>query len=266
MMNMQPAANETMDLREYDFVVINSSAGKDSQAMLDYVVQLAREQGVVDRLLVVHSDLGRSEWKGTRELAERQAKHYGLPFHVVQRSQDLLDHVEQKGMLPSSTTRYCTSDHKRDQIVKVVRKLKTVGRAARVLNCMGLRAQESRKRASMVALERNKRASCRTREVFNWLPIHTWTVEQVWERIRQSGVEHHPAYDLGMPRLSCVFCIFSPKAALLLAGKHNPELLAEYVAVETKIGHTFKNGFAIATIQQELAAGAQPGPIQDWTM
>lgn len=30
--------------------------------------------------------------------------------------------------------------------------------------------------------------------------------------------------DLGMPRLSCCFCIFSPRSALLLAGKHNPGL------------------------------------------
>jgi predicted phosphoadenosine phosphosulfate sulfurtransferase len=34
------------DLTSYDWLVINSSAGKDSQAMLDFVVSLADEQGV----------------------------------------------------------------------------------------------------------------------------------------------------------------------------------------------------------------------------
>jgi hypothetical protein len=43
-----------------------------------------------------------------------------------------------------------------------------------------------------------------------------------------------------MPRLSCCFCIFSPRSALLLAAKHNPELLAQYVAVEKQIGHRFR--------------------------
>ena len=52
----------------------------------------------------------------------------------------------------------------------------------------------------------------------DWLPLHDWSVDQVWGRIRASGVPHHPAYELGMPRLSCCFCIFSPRSALLLVG------------------------------------------------
>ena len=78
--------NETTpDLTSFDFIVVNTSAGKDSQAMMDYVCRLAREAGVLDRVLAVHADLGRVEWKGTRELAEEHAKHYGTPFHVVRR-------------------------------------------------------------------------------------------------------------------------------------------------------------------------------------
>ena len=38
----------------------------------------------------------------------------------------------------------------------------------------------------------------------------TWKVEDVWARIKASGVEHHKAYDLGMSRLSCCFCVFAP--------------------------------------------------------
>lgn len=256
-----------MDLTAYDFIIVNSSAGKDSQAMLDYVYQLADEQNVIDRLLVVHADLGRVEWEGTRDLAERQAKHYGLPFKAVSRKQDLLDHIEERGMWPDSQARYCTSDHKRDQIAKIIRGLKILGdRPVRVLSCMGHRAQESPKRAKMPEFEFNKRASCGSRHVDTWRPILSWTVEQVWERIRTSGVEHHPAYDLGMPRLSCIFCIFAPKAALMVAGKHNPQLLAEYVRVEKKIGHTFRKDFTIASVQEELAAGALAEKVEDWVM
>ena len=99
-----------------------------------------------------------------------------------------------------------------------------------------------------------------------WLPIYKWTVEQVWEDIEATGVPHHVAYDLGMPRLSCVFCIFSPRAALLLAGKHNPELLDRYVEIEREIKHTFKNGFRIEEIKEALKAGEVPGKIQNWVM
>jgi 3'-phosphoadenosine 5'-phosphosulfate sulfotransferase (PAPS reductase)/FAD synthetase len=96
------------------------------------------------------------------------------------------------------------------------------------------------------------------------LPIHEWSAAQVWARIRASGVPHHPAYDLGMPRLSCVFCVFSSRPALILAARHNPELLAEYVRVEQAIGHTFRKDQPIAEIAAAVAAGEEPGPITTW--
>ena len=257
------------DLKTFDVILVNSSAGKDSQAMLDFVVEQAKAAGVLDRVRVVHADLGRVEWKGTRELAERQAAHYSLPFEVVRRDKgDLLEQVELRGKWPDRGNRYCTSDQKRDQILKSITRLVAErfdgSRPVRVLNCMGLRAGESAARAKLAPLEMNKRASNGKREVFTWLPIHAWTVEQVWARIKASGVEHHPAYDLGMPRLSCVFCVFSSRPALILAGQKNPELLAEYVRVEKKIGHTFRHEQPIAEIAEAIAAGEQPGPITTW--
>jgi 3'-phosphoadenosine 5'-phosphosulfate sulfotransferase (PAPS reductase)/FAD synthetase len=259
-------------LASYDWIVVSSSAGKDSQAMLDYVVELAGEE-LRDRLVVVHADLGRSEWRGTLELAREQAGHYGLRFEVVRRTEnDLLAQVEARGMWPSNKQRYCTSDHKRGPILRALTMLsaekKHLGRPVRILQCIGLRGQESSARAKLEAFERNARATNGRRIVDDWLPIHAWTVDQVWARIRASGVRHHYAYDLGMPRLSCVFCIFAPEAALLVAGKHNPELLDAYVAVEDKIGHTFRANLALRAIKVKLEAGAQPAAaaVADWRM
>jgi hypothetical protein len=53
-----------MDVRSYHVVLINSSAGKDSLAMLDHVYSLAIAQGVTGRLQAVHCDLGRMKWAG----------------------------------------------------------------------------------------------------------------------------------------------------------------------------------------------------------
>ena len=69
-----------------------------------------------------------------------------------------------------------------------------------------------------------------------------------------------------MPRLSCCFCIFAPKDALVIAGRANPELLAEYVAVEQEIGHSFRNGFKIAEVQKAIADGYEPKNVQGWVM
>jgi 3'-phosphoadenosine 5'-phosphosulfate sulfotransferase (PAPS reductase)/FAD synthetase len=261
------------NLSSYHWITINSSAGKDSQAMLDYVVEQCDRAGVPrSRLVVAHADLGRVEWPGTRELAEEQARHYGLVFHAVKRPQgDLLDHIAKRGMFPSPAARFCTSDHKRAQVHKLfthlaAESLRDGHPPVRILNCLGLRAEESPARARKKPFARDERASNGRRVVDAWLPIHSWSTAQVWERIRASGVRHHPAYDLGMPRLSCCFCIFSPRAALLLAGKHNPELLAEYVAVEKQIGHAFRLELPLASVQEALARGEQPGPVQDWLM
>lgn len=260
---------DTPDLASYDVILVNSSAGKDSQAMLDHVMALARAAGVAERVMVVHCDLGRVEWEGTRELAEEQAKHYGVRIEVVSRPQgDLLTQVEQRGMWPDSARRYCTSDHKRGQVYRVLTKLAAASGKplTRILNCLGIRAQESSARAKKTPFERDAKASNGKRHVDTWYPIFDWTVEQVWTCIRASGVRHHRAYDLGMPRLSCAFCVLASKGALMLAAKHNPELLDAYVAVEQRIGHSFKKSLPIAKIRDEVRAGAEVGPVETWCM
>jgi len=260
-------------LSDYHWIVVSSSAGKDSQCMLDVVVEQCDQAHVPrSRVIVVHADLGRMEWPGTRELAEEQANHYGLEFHAIKRPQgNLLHHISKRGMFPSPTARFCTSDHKRTQVQKLFTLLTTRSRqtgvsVVRILSCMGLRAAESPARAKRHPFARDERASNGLRQIDVWLPLHDWTTEQVWQRIRASGVRHHPAYDLGMPRLSCCFCIFSPRSALLLAGKHNPELLADYVKVEKEINHSFRKELPLASIQQALKDGEEPGFVTDWYM
>jgi len=262
------AHNDIPDLRFYDVILINTSGGKDSQAMFDYVVDCARIQGVKDRVISVHCDLGIVEWKGTLDMARKHADHYGVPFNVVTREKgNLLQLIEERGMWPSSTNRYCTSYTKRDQVsklhTKIVRDHK-VDRQLRILNCMGLRAEESPMRAKKPDFQPNKRETNGKRRVDDWLPIHRWTTAEVWERIHLSGVPYHYAYDLGMPRLSCVFCVFASPEALMIAGEHNPELLDIYVMLEVRIGHTFRNGFEIGTIKKRLAAGERCKKAPNW--
>ena len=54
-------AADAPDLCCYDIILVNSSAGKDSQASLDVVVAAARQAEVLDRVVVVHADLGEAE-------------------------------------------------------------------------------------------------------------------------------------------------------------------------------------------------------------
>jgi hypothetical protein len=64
------------------------------------------------------------------------------------------------------------------------------------------------------------------------------SLDEVWRTIREAGQRRHWAYDKGMSRLSCSFCIMSSKPDLIIAARERPDLLAEYVALEKEIGHT----------------------------
>ena len=109
-----------------------------------------------------------------------------------------------------------------------------------------MRAEESPARAKKHVLSERKRT--RNQHIDTWLPIHHWEEVRVWETIRATKMLVHPAYALGMGRLSCVFCILAPKAQLQLAARHNPELFERYVEVEQALEHTFKHKLALAEI------------------
>jgi 3'-phosphoadenosine 5'-phosphosulfate sulfotransferase (PAPS reductase)/FAD synthetase len=270
-------ARTTPDLGDYDVVLVNSSAGKDSQAMLTHLVERADAESISrDRIVVVHADLGRVEWEGTRELAETQAAAYGLRFVTVRRLEDLLDQVVSRHLTlrakgdtttpawPSSQARYCTSDQKTAQVAKFMTQLAADHRAAhpdrpiRILNCLGIRAEESPARAKKVPFGPDGAASNSRRTVDRWLPIFDWTTEQVWDTIRRSGLPHHPAYDAGMPRLSCMFCVLAGRKELVLSARLNPAMAQEYLAVEELVGHTFKADLSMAEIvaAAEIPIGA----------
>ena len=149
-----PDPTATPTLAEWDVILLNSSGGKDSQTMIRTVVKAADAEGVSrKRIVVAHADLGRVEWNGTKELAREQSEAYGIEFRAIARPQgDLLEHIELRGMFPSPAARYCTSDHKRGQIAKIVTALdreRRDGDGFRLLNVMGLRAEESPARVAL---------------------------------------------------------------------------------------------------------------------
>ena len=256
------------DLRAYDILLVNSSAGKDSQALLDCVHEHAAAQGVADRITVVHAGLGDVEWPGTRELAEAQAARYGVRFEIVSAREGLLERTERRGMWPDAARRWCTSDLKRGPVrtlmTRLARELDDVDRP-RILNLMGLRAQESPARARRPPLAIDAAASSGRREVTECLPLFHWRLEHVWERVAASIAADlvHPAYAAGMPRLSCSFCVLAPRAALLRAAQLRPETARTYAKLERRIGHSFKATLSMAEIVAAAEAGQAPD-MESW--
>ena len=254
-----------------DLIIINSSGGKDSLCCLWEVNRLCKDFPRA-KIFVSHQDLGHMEWKGTKHLAQMQSELFEFQFITSKRrdkngyEENLLEYTKRRGKWPSSSQRWCTSDFKRGPGARVVTQLTKEYKQCRVLYVFGFRWEESPSRAKKVQFKINKMLTTKTREVIDWCPILDWSTEKVWQVIRSNNLPYHKAYDLGMPRLSCVFCIFSPFDALVVAGKHNPELLDEYVKVEEQIDHTFRNKFKIKEVQEAIEQGYEPKKIDNWIM
>lgn len=235
-------------------VFCNHSGGKDSQAL--YL--LLRDVVPTEQLVVIHADLGdQVEWEGVKD--QILATIDGRPLEVAHAvyadgsAKDLLGYVEKRGMWPSSSSRYCTSDLKRDPIAKQIRRIMDERGAKVAINCMGLRAEESPARAKVAPWELNKRISNSRRTVWTCNPILSMTEVQVFGQIAAAGQKPHWAYGAGMPRLSCCFCVLAGEKDLALAAQLRPELAQRYVDLEAQIGHTFRAKKSLAEI-----TGIQP--------
>lgn len=245
--------------------------------MAEYVITQADANGVRDRVIFVHNDLGetdsgeRIEWPGARELVEEHADHYGVRYEITRRALGGLwtQLTEQRKLFPSSSARWCTSDQKTSQGLKLVTRLVKElqrgglqGRPARVLYCLGLRAQESTGRARKPVLAVDRTDSSKKRTIVRWHPILHWSETDVWQQIADSGLSYHWAYDASMSRLSCSLCVLSSTEDIMCAARLRPALVDDYVRAEKITGHRFKQSLSAREIQEKAHALGPLPPVK----
>ena len=142
-------------IRAGALLAISTSGGKDSQAMTILLSRIVPR----DQLVAVHAPLGKVEWEGTIQLIEATLPQ-GVPliFAPVTSGKSLLDRVEERGKFPGIHQRWCTASHKRDPIERELRHfMKTHPRfGGRLVNCLGIRRDESAARARRVAGRRRR--------------------------------------------------------------------------------------------------------------
>ena len=236
---------------------VSHSGGKDSQAMSAHLVNIIP----AEQLVYVHSDLGEIEWDGTQDHIRN---NIAGELNVVKANKTLFDMVRHRFATkpevpswPSSAHRQCTSDLKRSPIQKFIRQDMKKRGSELAVNCMGFRVEESPARAKRKAwsvnkdLTKNKRIN---REVYDWLPIHSWTLMQVWQAILSASQIPHYAYKFnpdtmlaeGNQRLSCVFCIMGCDNDLRHGAQQRPTLLQKYLEIESETGYTLFSGKSLA--------------------
>ncbi len=238
---------------------VGHSGGKDSQAMFAVLSKIVP----ADQLSVVHADLGDVEHDGVKDFirsniddhellvaqaihADGSKKDFFSAVRARRASLDLQGKTEAPAF-PSSAARFCTSDLKTGPIWKVIR---AQGDHAIVVNCVGIRAEESPARAKKIAsrgtLNVNTKNTNSKRQAFDYWPIADWTIDQVWTEIEAKGQERHPAYNDGNDRLSCVFCIFGSRGDLARGAAARPELLQKLTDLEADVRTTMFSGETLA--------------------
>lgn len=221
---------------------VSHSGGKDSQAMYAEIFSVVPR----DQVVVVHADLGEVEWTGVQDHIKANIRH---DLNVVRAAKTFFDMVRRRAETrpgvpswPSSATRQCTSDLKRDPIHKFIRQDMKARGVTIAVNCTGLRAAESSARAKKETWKLNARLSKAGRQVFEWLPIHHYSDAEVFAAIAAAGQKPFHAYASGNKRLSCVFCIMGCENDLRNGARARPDLYKKMLDLEIETGWTMFNG------------------------
>ncbi len=244
MLNITPEIQKLIDGGA--LFVINDSGGKDSQIM-----RIEMSKAVpADQLVIVHAHLPEVEWDGTIQQIERYAGT--VPVHIVQAGKTLLGMVAARGMWPSPESRQCTSDLKRGPITKRIKAIMKKRDHPVIVNCVGLRAEESSSRAKQEVwrfnagetipqrVRKDGKVWQKERIWFDWLPIHHLKTWQVFQGIEAAGEEPHWVYAEGMTRASCCLCIMSSVGDLRTAARLRPDLYQTYVRLERTVGQSMR--------------------------
>ena len=180
-------------------IAINHSGGKDSQAMTITLLEAGIPR---DQLLIVHAALGDVEWPGT--IRHIRNTTFGLPLVIARPRRSFFEMVRARGMFPSPRYRQCTSDQKRGPIERELRRYLAANPrfARRIVSAMGMRAEESAARRRRPVVRMNTRNNVAGRTWVDWLPIHHFTRQEVFDTISNAGQEPHWAYGQGMSRHS----------------------------------------------------------------
>lgn len=253
-------------------VAFGVSGGKDGSAAASATLRALDELDHTGPRILIHSDLGRAEWRASLPTCEQLAQRLGLELVVVRRpAGDMLDrwltrwanNVERyatlscvKLILPWSTAsmRFCTSELKTAVICReLVRRFP----GGQILSVTGIRRQESPKRAKSPVSRPQKRldSTAHTTSGMDWMPILDWTVDEVWAEHDRADLPRHPAYTVwGTSRVSCAFCILGSRDDLVKATAcpENAELYRAQVDLEIASTFSFQDRQWLADLAPEL--------------
>jgi 3'-phosphoadenosine 5'-phosphosulfate sulfotransferase (PAPS reductase)/FAD synthetase len=251
-------------------VAIGVSGGKDSVACSLAVARYLDAIGHTGPRILVHSDLGRVEWKDSGPVCEKLATHLGWELLTVRRQAgDMLARWEKRWannveryrdlscvrlILPWSTPsmRFCTSELKTAIISSA---LKNRFPTRDIVNVTGVRRQESSARSKMPVSAPLAALTRKGRVGTTWNAIIEWSLDEVFTEIAAVGLALHEAYTIyGASRVSCAYCIMSSLDDLRAAAscEDNHDVYRSMVELEAASTFAFQGQRWLADVSPSL--------------
>lgn len=184
----------------------------------------------------------------------------GIPDAITQKAAALhaptgvpfLDLCISKGRFPSRMAQFCTEELKAIPIATGA--VGPMLRAGPVLQWLGIRAEESARRAKQPRFNHHESGS------MIWRPIFHWSLADVWAMHRRHAIAPNPLYAMGFHRVGCFPCINSAKAETRLWASRFPgavEVIAEWEAIIAAVNKHQRASFFFAPINGDVL------PIKD---
>jgi 3'-phosphoadenosine 5'-phosphosulfate sulfotransferase (PAPS reductase)/FAD synthetase len=262
-------------------VFVGVSGGRDSQALAYRVCAHLDDIGHPGRRFLIHADLGRVDWRDSLPVCERLAHRLGVELIVVRRNAgDMMDrwlsrwtaNVARyanlecvKLILPWSTAaqRFCTAELKSQVIAREMRRRFPEGD---VVSAVGIRREESAKRARMPAWKQDERTTRKRGAGHTWNPILGWRRGDVNDYVRIRGDELHEAYRLyGSTRVSCAFCVLGSEHDLRASSNctDNQAIYREMVALEATSTFSFQSHRWLGDVAPDLLDAGLRARLQE---
>lgn len=222
------------------FRAVFADTGNEHPATLEFIAGLPAAAGGPP-IETVRADFSEALARHRAYILEKWPAQ-GIAAAVVERAAALnvptgnpfLDLCLLKGRFPSTMAAFCTSELKVLPITEQV--ILPALRSGPVLQWLGIRAEESARRARQPRFNRDDSGS------YLWRPIFGYSLADVWAIHRRHGVARNPLYDAGMGRVGCMPCINCRKGELRLIAELYPEQIARIELWESMVRAAAKRG------------------------
>jgi 3'-phosphoadenosine 5'-phosphosulfate sulfotransferase (PAPS reductase)/FAD synthetase len=251
-------------------LIAGSSGGKDSTVMILLLDKFLKAIDYIGEKIICHADLGEIEHAESIQEVRRLANFVGWKLKIVRREKGgLLERYTQRWQdnckrwanlecvnlispFPQASSPFCRSETKVAPITQAAVKLFP---GTLILNVIGLRAEESAKRAKNPVSKPNDKLS-RTDGTHgrDWFPILHTSLETVWLTHHKANFPRHPQYDRGNERISCAYCFLASKndwqAGATVPTNHNS--YRHIAELEIRSTFSYRQNDWLADIQPEI--------------